>query len=395
MVNEEIYQVALEHIDEVVYKILATREQMTNGVVQFVSGRVRSLLGYEPQDFVDDPSLWFQSLHPDDVAGMLETTRDIFETRRASTRLYRLRHAVTLEYRWFEDRVVPQLDEQGHVVAYVGVARDVTDRVRVEERLRQSQKLEAVGRLAGGVAHDFNNMLTVIIGCADLLLNERNPDDPTRVELLQIIEAADRAAALTQQLLAFGRRQMLVPSVISLISVAEEMAPILKRLIHERIEIIVKSEPSVWRVRADRSQMEQIILNLVLNARDAMPTGGELTISTENVRLNQPTADAVGHPPGDYVRLMVEDTGAGMDAETKAHIFEPFFTTKDVGQGTGLGLSTVYGIVEQSGGWILVDSEAGKGSTFSVYFPRVESDSGGYRPFDDAQGRPERAEGRL
>ncbi|MCA9664368.1 MAG: PAS domain S-box protein [Myxococcales bacterium] len=245
----------------------------------------------------------------------------------------------------------------------------------LEERLRQSQKLEAIGRLAGGVAHDFNNMLCAIIGYADILSDSATADKATRDAIDQINIAADRAAELTGQLLAFSRKQMVEPKVVGLGSIIKRLHPMLSRLIGEHIVLRTTIAPRLGRVRIDPSQVEQIVLNLAVNARDAMPRGGELAIETSDVILDaaycRTRADVT---PGNYVLLAVSDTGDGMSAQTQARLFEPFFTTKELGRGTGLGLSTVYGIVEQSGGSIEVDSELGRGTSFKVYFPRVDAE---------------------
>ena len=241
-----------------------------------------------------------------------------------------------------------------------------------EEELRHSQKMEAVGRLAGGVAHDFNNLLTAIIGYADLI-NERNPPDQViRQHAELILKAGEQAASLTRQLLAFSRKQLLQPKVIDLNQLVVEMEKLLRRVIGERFDLRTLPEAKIGRVLADPTQIEQVILNLGVNARDAMPTGGALTIRTANVQLDEGTAGHISESlsAGDYVELSVVDTGAGMDAETMSHIFEPFFTTKGPGKGTGLGLATVYGIVRQSGGGISVESEPGKGSIFRIFFPQ-------------------------
>ncbi len=233
--------------------------------------------------------------------------------------------------------------------------------------------MEAVGRLAGGVAHDFNNLLMVIKGHAELLLNVLPPSEPSSRKIEQIDRAADRASALTRQLLAFSRMQVLQPHVMNLNGVVEEMGKLLPRLIGEDIEIVIRGSEDLGAIRADPSQMEQVIMNLAVNARDAMPGGGRLLIETSNSELDS-TYNAI-HPivrQGQYVLLSVSDTGTGMNAETQAHIFEPFFTTKAQGKGTGLGLATVYGIVKQSGGFIWVYSELGRGTSFKIYLPRVD-----------------------
>jgi signal transduction histidine kinase len=245
--------------------------------------------------------------------------------------------------------------------------------VRKESELRQAQKMEAVGRLAGGIAHDFNNLLTAILGYGNLMDAKLGAASPLREELAEILKAGARATDLTRQLLAFSRRQILVPKVLDLNAVVDEMGNILRRLIGEHIELITRAQPDLGRVRADRSQVEQVIMNLAINARDAMPKGGRLMIETRDVNLDEHYAGT--HPeirPGPYVMLAVTDSGQGMDVETQAKIFEPFFTTKERGKGTGLGLSTVYGIVKQSGGHVAVYSEPGQGSVFKVYLPRVE-----------------------
>ncbi len=252
-------------------------------------------------------------------------------------------------------------------------AEDVTERRALEQQLRQSQKMEAVGRLAGGIAHDFNNLLMVISGYSEFLL-ERLGDEPRlRGPAQEIASAAERASSLTRQLLAFSRKQMLAPRIVSLNDVATENLKMLTRMIGEDIDLVLVPGPGLWPVRADAGQIEQVIMNLAVNARDAMPSGGKLTIETSNVTLDDEYARFHAPlRPGDYVMVAISDTGAGMDTETQSHIFEPFFTTKGT-KGTGLGLSTVYGIVKQSGGYIWVSSEVGRGTTFKIYLPRVAS----------------------
>ena len=269
--------------------------------------------------------------------------------------------------------VEPLRDSDGQVSGAICMSLDITDRKQLEEQLRQAQKMEAVGRLAGGIAHDFNNLLMVIQGYSDLLV-ERLPDgDPLRRNAEQIQMASQRASSLTRQLLAFSRKQMLAPKILNVQSVVAEMEKILRRLIGEDVQLVTSSAPDLGLIKADRSQIEQVILNLAVNARDAMPQGGRLTIETANVELDA----SYSHPPavlspGRYVMLAVTDNGCGMDAETQAHVFEPFFTTKEKGKGTGLGLATVYGVVKQSGGYVWVYSEPGRGTSFKIYLPRIE-----------------------
>ncbi|HET6199853.1 MAG TPA: ATP-binding protein [Candidatus Acidoferrales bacterium] len=252
--------------------------------------------------------------------------------------------------------------------------RNQSQREELEGQLRQSQKMEAMGRLAGGVAHDFNNLLTVIKGHNDLLLDRMDPAEPLRGSSQQIAKAADRAAALTRQLLIFSRKQVLQPQILDLNATVSEMGKLLRRLVREDIEFSFRSGASLGRLKADPGQIEQVIMNLVVNSCDAMPNGGKLAIETYNLTVGNEFASArKSIEPGDYVVLAVTDTGCGMDAATKSHIFEPFFTTKEAGKGTGLGLATVYGVVNQSNGGIWVDSEPGRGTRFEIYLPRVEA----------------------
>ncbi len=250
-----------------------------------------------------------------------------------------------------------------------------------EEQLRQWQRVEAIGRLAGGVAHDFNNLLMTILGCSELLLRDFDHEDPRREEVEEIRRAAQRATSLTHQLLAFGRRQVLQPQVLGLNEIVENMNRMLRRLIGEDIQLLTLLSPGLWPVKVDPGQIEQVIMNLVVNARDAMPSGGRVTIETANVNLDDAYSRRhISVRPGAYVMLAVTDTGCGMDTQTQSHLFEPFFTTKEKGKGTGLGLSTVYGIVKQSGGNVWAYSEVGKGSSFKVYLPQAGEARAVYPP---------------
>ena len=269
--------------------------------------------------------------------------------------------------------VSPIRDKTGSVVGASTIAHDITEQKHLQEQLRQSQKMEAIGRLAGGVAHDFNNLLSVIVGYTYLMQSSVEKDHPLAGAAEQVMNAAEKAGALTRQLLAFSRRQVLQPEVIDVNDVVYSMEKMLPRLIGEDIDLRTIRTPGLKSIKADPGQLEQVIMNLVVNARDAMSNGGDLTIETANVHFSQREAEHHDVAPGDYVMLAVSDTGQGMDEQTRGHMFEPFFTTKEPGKGTGLGLATVYGIVSQSSGHIWVYSEPGAGTTFKIYFPAVSA----------------------
>jgi len=263
-------------------------------------------------------------------------------------------------------------DADGQVTGLAAVGRDITEYVAIEAQLRQAQKLESIGRLTGGVAHDFNNLLTLILGYTGALLAHRDARDPLYVALSEIKRTAEKGAALTYQLLAFSRKQRLHPRLLNLNSLVAEDESMLRRIIREDVELVLEFEPSLALVRADAGQMHQVILNVVLNARDAMLSGGKLTIRTSNLQLQKEDVPSYpGMVPGPYVQLAISDTGVGMSAEVHAHLFEPFFTTKEPVMGTGLGLSTVYGIIQQSGGYIVVDTAPDKGTSFRILLPAV------------------------
>jgi two-component system cell cycle sensor histidine kinase/response regulator CckA len=287
---------------------------------------------------------------------------------------FELEHRLVVDgqIRWVHVRAEPEIDAEGRVVRVNGVSQDLTDRKLLEEQLWQAQKMEAIGQLAGGVAHDFNNLLNVIIGYSDLLLIGLSASERQREQVAAIRDAGERAARLTGQLLAFSRRAIVEPKVLDLNEVIDSTARMLRRLIGEDITLVTVLSPRLSRVRIDPVQVEQLILNLAVNARDAMLRGGRLTIETRDV--NRRKGDLSGDrdvKPGLYVRLSVTDTGGGMKDEVKARIFEPFFTTKGLGKGTGLGLATVYGIVKQAGGQITVESRIGAGTTFAILLPAL------------------------
>jgi len=282
-----------------------------------------------------------------------------------------------------EDAVIaPVRDAKNTVTNYIAIKRDITHELELEEQYRQTQKIDTIGRLAGGVAHDFNNILAVICGHTDLALTQVSPDAPLRSNLESIQESAECATNLTRQLLAFARRQVIEPRQVNLNELIVNLNKMLHRLIGEDIKLVTQAAPDLGQIRADPGQIEQVLLNLAVNARDAMPEGGTLTITTNNVFLDEDYARRHLITPGEYVQVSVNDTGSGMTEEVKRHIFEPFFTTKEQGKGTGLGLATCFGIIQQSNGHIHCDSEMGKGTQFKFYLPRVEG-------VEDAAAHPE------
>ena len=337
------------------------------------SREVFRIFGVREDQFAGTVQDFFARVHPDDV----EMVRRAAEEATAEGRPYAVDHRIVRPdgtIRWVHERADVLLDEQGRPTRIIGIVQDITDRRAAEEalrhseaQLRQSQKMEAVGRLAGGVAHDFNNLLTVITGRTQLLLAQIGADPARRRELELIEQTAERAASLTKQLLAFSRKQVLQPTRLDLNTVVAELASLLRRLIGEDVELTLRATPDLPPIHADRAQIEQVVVNLVVNARDAMPRGGRLTISTGTLNATGFGGDPV--PRGEWVTLAVSDTGHGIARESQPLVFEPFFTTKGPGKGTGLGLSIVYGIVEQSGGRIALDSEPGRGTTFTVYLP--------------------------
>ena len=343
-----------------------------NGHRLYNSPSYQKLLGYSIEELGSTSS--FEQIHPDDRQKVADAAKEVRDSGFGHRVEYRFRHK---DGHWLilESTASVAKSSNGEVEKLVIVNRDITERRQLEAQLSLSHRLEAIGRLSGGVAHDFNNLLGVIIGYSEALQQRMSLDDPHREAIDEIRNAGQRAASLTQQLLAFSRKQVLEPKVLDLNTIVVEVEKILGRLIGEDISLKLVLSSHLAKVKADRSQIEQVLLNLAVNARDAMPQGGKLVIETADVTLDETAARHRPYlVPGQYVLLRVTDTGCGMDAALQSRIFEPFFTTKGKGKGTGLGLATVYGVIKQSGGYILVESEVGYGSTFEIYLPRVEED---------------------
>jgi len=371
--SEQRYRDLIQGLDAIVWE--ADARALT---FSFVSGRAETVLGYPVERWLREPDFWLRRMHPDDREPTMQIYRDAIAQGRDHELEYRSIAADGREV-WLRDIVHVVRDADGRPTTLRGLTVDLTELKRSEralrqseEQLRQAQKMDAVGKLAGGIAHDFNNLLMVIRGDSDLMLRRLGPGHALRRNAEGIRDAADQAASLTRQLLAFSRKQVMAPRLVDLNGIVASIHAMLQRLLGETINLVTITAPDLGGVKADPGQMEQMILNLCVNARDAMPDGGRLTVRTANVDLDEAAAARwSGARPGPYVMLEVTDTGIGMDAETRSHLFEPFFTTKEQGKGTGLGLSTVYGTVEQSGGHISVESEPGRGSAFTVYLPRV------------------------
>jgi PAS domain S-box-containing protein len=361
--SEERYRTLVEGVRDIIFAL------SPEGTIASLNPAFETITGWRREEWVGQP---FERLvHPEDLPLALELLGRVVRGELRPASQFRVRTAKG-DYRVGEFSATPQLRES-RLVGILGIGRDVTERVQLEQQLRQAQKMEAVGRLAGGIAHDFNNILTAITGYADLLLEDLGATDPRRQDADEIHKAADRAAGLTRQLLAFSRQQVLQPTVIEVNKLVGDLEKMLRRLLGEDVELTTRLAPTTGRVKADPGQLEQVIMNLAVNARDAMPTGGKLTLETGNMDLDE--SYATDHYParaGPFVMLAVSDTGIGMSEETQAHMFEPFFTTKEKGKGTGLGLATVYGIIKQSGGFVWVYSELGHGTTFKLYLPRVQ-----------------------
>ncbi|HXX80969.1 MAG TPA: PAS domain S-box protein [Thermodesulfovibrionales bacterium] len=381
--SEKEYRMVVNNINEIIYRI-SFKDDPLRGEIAFLSGPAEKIVGFRREEFMRNPELWLSLIHPDDMPTLFETTKKMLDMRQSDVREFRVRHRYEPRYIWFEDKVFPQVDENGNVVGYFGVARDITerkkaeeDRARLEAQLLQAQKMEAVGQLAGGIAHDFNNMLTAIIGYASLLERKLGSESPLKPYVHQILSSTERSANLANQLLAFSRKQIMSPKETDLNELVRGMETLLKRLIGEDVEFRTCFTDMNLTAMVDKGQIEQVLLNLCTNARDAMPHGGLLAISTDVLELDEKRKreyDLVR--PGRYALITVTDTGKGMDETTRQKIFDPFFTTKEIGKGTGLGLSIAYGIIKQHNGNIWVYSEPGKGTTFKIYLPLIESSTG-------------------
>ncbi len=369
--SEQRYRVLSEGIAHQVWMA------QPDGKVDYVNQRTLDYFGCAESEILEDG--WQRLVHPDDLPACLERWTRSLQSGNPYHMEFRLRRADGT-YRWHSGGAIAGRNAEGEVDKWYGTNSDVHDQKlaeealkKSEEHLRQTQKLESIGLLAGGIAHDFNNLLVVINGYTDLALRELKQNQALHAKIEEVRKAGERAATLTRQLLAFSRKQVMKPEVLDLNTVVADTSKMLQRLIGENIELSLNLKPALEKIKADPGQIEQVIINLAVNARDAMPRGGKLIIETNNVELSEEyTLQRAVVLPGHYVRLAVSDTGTGMDRQTQERIFEPFFTTKALGRGTGLGLSTVYGIVKQSGGYVWVYSEMGQGTTFKIYLPRIQ-----------------------
>ncbi len=371
--SEQRFRSFVENANDVLFTLTPT------GVFTYISPQWHDFTGYELSETIGQPFLPF--VHADDIAGCLEFLQKVIES---GERQSGIEFRVLIKdgtYQWYTVNASRSKDPDTGMDILVGIGRDITAQKRAEEekaklesQLQQAQKMESVGRLAGGVAHDFNNMLSVILGHAELGLMHLDPTHPVCVDLKEISKTAERSADLTRQLLAFARKQTVMPKIIDLNESVTSMLKMLQRLIGEDIHLTWQPSPDQCQIKMDPSQIDQILANLCVNARDAIEDTGRITIETGTCSIDADYCAANAEAtPGDYVRLVVSDDGNGMDRETIAHIFEPFYTTKELGKGTGLGLATVYGAVKQNNGFINIYSEPGKGTTFSIYLPRNDA----------------------
>ena len=360
------------------------------GAPQFMSDNIQALCGFTAQQFLQSKDLWSSRIHPEDRERILHAFARMPQTGGHAVE-YRWRCAND-EYRFFLDQAVLVRDEHGNPREIFGTLLDVTERKRLEQQLVQAQKMDAIGKLTGGIAHDFNNMLTVVIGSLDRLrrIPHSDPKVGKRIELA--LEGAMRCSDLTRQLLAFARRQPLQSRPVDLNDLVASVTDMVRRVLGDGIELVLDTGERLWMAQTDPTQIESALLNLVVNARDAMPDGGRLTVTTRNLAISDRDAEHFGFSSGEYVTLTVADTGVGIPPEFRDRVFEPFFTTKQPGQGTGLGLSIIYGFVKQSGGHIRLDSELGHGTTFCIYLPRAAEASAREQVASAEEGRVLRAQ---
>jgi two-component system, cell cycle sensor histidine kinase and response regulator CckA len=362
----------LEHWLDSSPTVIYTREPRGDFAITYISRNIQALLGWEPRQCLEGPQFWFNCIHSEDQPRIIEALT-LPWPEDLQTQEYRVR-AQDGAYHWIHDSFKMVRDRTGKPVEIAGAWLDITERKVLEAQLLTAQKMEAVGRLAGGVAHDFNNLLMAIMGYGELMRTSLYQDDPLSHYVEDILKATDRAAALTQQLLAFSRQQMIQPQILNLNRLVADLQKMVRRLLGEHIEFEIVTDPGLGMVKVDPGQMGQVIMNLAVNARDAMITGGRLTLETANIEFSsnhQCRFDIL--PAGQYVKLTLKDNGSGMDEQTLAHLFEPFYTMKDPGRGTGLGLPVVYGIIRQNGGCVDVESQPGQGTAFTIYLPRIEA----------------------
>lgn len=364
--SEERFRQLAESIDDAFWLVNAETRELV-----YVSPAFEKIWGWTPDELRARRSQWLSNVHPDDRERMAAAVAHSATQRWEETYRILVPGAGT---KWLRSRAYPVKNAEGKVIRVAGITRDITDLRRMEEQFRHAQKMEAVGRLAGAVTHDFNNLLTVILSFTTFAAESLEPGSPARADLDEVYRAGERAVGITKQLLAFSRKQVLDARVFDLNMVIKDMQKMLGTLMGESIGLSLLPSPRPCHVKADSGLMEQVIMNLAVNARDAMPNGGNFTLETSEVT----TLESTAHPvmtPGNYVLLAVTDNGTGMDAATRDKVFEPFFTTKEKGKGTGLGLSTVYGIITQSKGHISIYSEPGAGTTFRVYLPRADAEA--------------------
>ncbi|MDO8446358.1 MAG: ATP-binding protein [Deltaproteobacteria bacterium] len=368
--SEERYRRLVESVTDYIYTV-----KVENGFpVSTLHGPgCVAVTGYTSEKYEADPNLWYRMVYEEDRKAVIGQSVNVLSGKYVQQLEHRIIHRDG-SIRWVRNIPVPKYDEHGRLIAYDGLVSDITERRKLEEQLRHSQKMEVVGTLAGGIAHDFNNILTAMMGYANLLQMEIKSDEPASHHAGQILVMAEKAANLTQGLLAFSRKQIINPKPTDVDGVIKRVEKILRRLIGEDIELKVILAGKRLAVMVDSGQIEQVLMNLCVNARDAMPDGGSLTIETEIMELDSEYIKKHGYGElGHYLLVSVTDTGTGIDEKTKERVFEPFFTTKELGKGTGLGLSTAYGIIKQHNGYINVSSELGKGARFDIYLPVVKS----------------------